>query len=154
MEKLMRFQAGENLRKREELCERGKRAQNNYETLLKEVKKTSLADRNIIGELRKKNNELELEICEMRKLKEKWVNDCNTLAELRIRVGVLENEKNAFGVQNSELEKSKKNNEAFVGSDNVQTNEPPSKRSKNAQGASSSVMKIMLKMHLLSLTLL
>jgi hypothetical protein len=75
----------------------------------------------------------------MRKLKEKWVNDSNTLAELRIRVGVLENEKNAFGVQNSEnseLEKSKKNNEAFVGSDNVQTNEPPSKRSKNAQGAS------------------
>ncbi|KAK2432078.1 hypothetical protein P8452_45091 [Trifolium repens] len=72
----------------------------------------------------------------MRKLKEKWVNDSNTLAELRIRVGVLENEKNAFGVQNSEnseLEKSKKNNEAFVGSDNVQTNEPPSKRSKNAQ---------------------
>jgi hypothetical protein len=65
----------------------------------------------------------------MRKLKEKWVNDSNTLAELRIRVGVLENEKNAFGVQNSEnseLEKSKKNNEAFVGSDNVQTNEPPS----------------------------
>ncbi|KAK2432079.1 hypothetical protein QL285_030223 [Trifolium repens] len=97
------------------------------------------ADRNIIGELRKKNNELELEICEMRKLKEKWVNDSNTLAELRIRVGVLENEKNAFGVQNSEnseLEKSKKNNEAFVGSDNVQTNEPPSKRSKNAQGSS------------------
>jgi hypothetical protein len=39
MEKLMRFQVGEDLRKREELCQRGKRAQNNYETLLKEVKK-------------------------------------------------------------------------------------------------------------------
>jgi hypothetical protein len=39
MEKLMRFQAGENLRKREKLRERGKRAQNNYETSLKEVKK-------------------------------------------------------------------------------------------------------------------
>jgi hypothetical protein len=66
-------------------------------------------ERDNIGELRKKNAELDLEVCELRKLKEKWVNDCNTLAELRIRVGVLENEKNAFGVQNSELEKSKKN---------------------------------------------
>jgi hypothetical protein len=62
--------------KREELCEKGKRAQNNYETLLKEVKnKTSLVDRNIIVELRKKNSELELEVCELRKLKKKWVDD-------------------------------------------------------------------------------
>ncbi|MCI46904.1 hypothetical protein A2U01_0068145, partial [Trifolium medium] len=91
--------------------------------------------------------------------------DSNALAELRIKVGVLENDKDAiFGVKNSELEKSmNKNNEALsdpwiadfedkdeenvgdngIGNDTVeptplQRNEPPSKRSKNAQGASSS----------------
>ncbi|WJX64936.1 hypothetical protein P8452_49655 [Trifolium repens] len=84
LEKLRRFLAEEDLIKREELCERGKRAQNNYEALLKEVKKTSLVDRNIIGELRKKNNELdlELEVCELRKLKEKWVDNSIALPEL------------------------------------------------------------------------
>ncbi|AET00736.1 hypothetical protein MTR_5g095360 [Medicago truncatula] len=71
LERLTRFQAEEDLRKREELCERGIRAQNNYEKLLKEVKeKTSLGDRDIIGELRKKNSELELEVRELRKLKD------------------------------------------------------------------------------------
>jgi hypothetical protein len=75
LEKLRRFQAEEDLSKREELCERGKRAQNNYEALLKEVKKTSLVDRNIIGELRKKNMELDLEVCELRKLKKRWMDD-------------------------------------------------------------------------------
>ena len=39
LEILMRFQTEEDLRKREQLCERGKRAQSNYETLLEEVKK-------------------------------------------------------------------------------------------------------------------
>jgi len=38
-ERLTRFQAEEDLRKREELYERGIRAQNNYEKLLKEIKK-------------------------------------------------------------------------------------------------------------------
>ncbi|KAI5432811.1 hypothetical protein KIW84_020210 [Lathyrus oleraceus] len=85
LEKLTRFQAEEDLRNREELCERGKRAQNNYEKLLKEVKKnTILADRETIGELRKKNKELEFEVCELRKLKEKWVDDSNALSELRV----------------------------------------------------------------------
>ncbi|KAK2378078.1 TMV resistance protein N [Trifolium repens] len=36
----------------------------------------------IIGELRKKNNELELEVCELRKLKEKWVDNSIALPEL------------------------------------------------------------------------
>ncbi|PNX88761.1 hypothetical protein L195_g044875 [Trifolium pratense] len=93
MEIRTRFQAEEDLRKREELCERGKKAQNNYETLLKEVKKTSIVNRNIIEELRKKNDELELEVFELRKLKEKLVDDINisnALSELRIKVGVLE----------------------------------------------------------------
>jgi DNA-binding helix-hairpin-helix protein with protein kinase domain len=83
-EKLTKFQAEEELRKREELCERHK---NNYETLLKEIKKkTSLTERDNIGELRKK----------------KWMDDNNALSE------------------------------------------PPMKRSKDAQGASSSSgMKIL-----------
>jgi hypothetical protein len=81
VEVLLRIQAEEEVRKREVLCEKGKRAQNNYETLLKEVKnKTSLVDRNIIVKLRKKNSELELEVCELRKLKKKWV-DGNALFE-------------------------------------------------------------------------
>ncbi|AET00733.2 hypothetical protein MTR_5g095310 [Medicago truncatula] len=97
LERLMRFQAEEDLRKREELCERGKRAQSNYETLLEEVKKTSLVEGDIIRELRKKNNELELEVCELRKLKRKWVDDSNaaqgesssgTVRTRRARVGV------------------------------------------------------------------
>jgi len=37
MEKITRIQDEEDLRKREELCESVKRAQNNYEELLKEV---------------------------------------------------------------------------------------------------------------------
>jgi hypothetical protein len=74
------LQAEEELKKRVEMCERGKIAQNSYQKLLKEVKKNG-----------KKNNDLELEVC-----------------ELRIRVGVLENEKNAFEVKNNELEKSMK----------------------------------------------
>jgi hypothetical protein len=62
LEKLTRFQEAEDLRKRAELCERYK---NNYETLLKEVKKkSSLTERDNVGELRKKNNALELEVCE------------------------------------------------------------------------------------------
>ena len=64
------------MRKREELYERGIRAQNNYEKLLKEIKKkTNFADRDIIGELRKKNSELELEVCELRKLKDAHAQD-------------------------------------------------------------------------------
>ncbi|WJX64929.1 hypothetical protein P8452_49650 [Trifolium repens] len=157
LEKLTRFQAEEDLRKREELCERYK---NNYETLLKEVKKkSSLTERDNIGELRKKKNALELEVCELRKLKEKWKGDSNDLAELRIKVGALENDKDViFRMKNSELKKSiKKNSEALdeenvcdyeIGNDTMepnplQRNEPPSKKIKNAQGASSSVISQM-----------
>jgi hypothetical protein len=83
LEKLARFQAEEDLSKKEELCERGKGARNNYETLLKEVKKkTSLAERDNIEELRKKNKELELEVRELRKLKKNSVDDdSNALSE-------------------------------------------------------------------------
>jgi len=84
--KRMRFQAEEDLRKREEQCERGKRAQSKYETLLEEVKKTSLAEGDIIRELRKKNNELELEVCDLRKLKQKWSMDAQRESSSGMRV--------------------------------------------------------------------
>lgn len=48
--------------------------------MLKEVKeKTSLSDRDTIGKLRKKDNELELEVSEPRKLMKKSVDDSNAL---------------------------------------------------------------------------
>jgi hypothetical protein len=113
-------------------------------------------ERDNIGEfIRKKNAELDLEVCELRKLKEKWVDDSNALAEPRKRVCVLE--------KNNEGEKSTKtNSEALhvpmitdfedrdkenVGEHEIdndivepnplQSNEPPSKKSKKDQGASS-----------------
>jgi len=88
LEILMRFQTEEDLRKREQLCERGKRAQSNYETLLEEVKKTSLVEGDIIGKLRKKNNELELEGCELRKLKEKCSMDAQRESSSGMRIYV------------------------------------------------------------------
>ncbi|XP_058742842.1 uncharacterized protein LOC131615702 [Vicia villosa] len=167
LEKLTRLQAEEDLRNREQLCEKGKRAQNNYEKLLKQVKKnTNLADRDNNQELREKKNELELEVCELRKLKEKWVDDRSALAQLRVRVDVLENDNNAlrlknselendkiaFGLKNSELEKSMEKNIEALSDDVIADSEdsdeesdgdyePPSKRSKNAQGASSTGVK-------------
>ncbi|XP_027187842.1 uncharacterized protein [Cicer arietinum] len=121
MERLTRLQCEEELRKRDELCEKGKRAQESYEALLKEVKVTGLVDRETIGELRKKNTELECEvqklkeklvgetdaldvirkkngeleyeILELRTLKEKWVDDSNALVELRSKIHVLESDK-------------------------------------------------------------
>jgi len=157
MERQARLQAEEDLKKSEELRERGKMAQNNYEKLLKEVKKNNLGERESIAEMKKKKNELELEVSELRKLKEKWVDDSNVVDELRTRVGVLENEKNAFEVKNSELEKSMKKisktladvgitayDEKESGNETVELDEdePPRKRSKDAQGATSG-MKIL-----------
>jgi hypothetical protein len=113
-------------------------------------------ERDNIGEfIRKKNAELDLEVCELRKLKEKWVDDSNALAEPRKRVCVLE--------KNNEGEKSTKTNSEALhvpmitdfedrDEDNVgeyeidndivepnplQSNEPPSKKSKKDQGSSS-----------------
>ncbi|KAK7299947.1 hypothetical protein RJT34_10778 [Clitoria ternatea] len=93
VERLMRIQAEQELKKSEELCERGKRAQTSYE-MLKQVKRNCLldvdVDGNTIGELRSKNLELERENCE---LKQKLVQESNAVAELRSKVHVLEDEK-------------------------------------------------------------
>ncbi|WJX64918.1 hypothetical protein P8452_49642 [Trifolium repens] len=79
-EVLLRKQAVEKAKQLEEVCEKGKRIKESYETLLKDVKITGLPDRNMIKELKKKNNELE---CEVRKLKEKCVDGENKLDDIR-----------------------------------------------------------------------
>ncbi|KAK2378056.1 hypothetical protein QL285_078658 [Trifolium repens] len=89
VEVLLRIQAEEEVRKREELCEKGKRVQESYETLLKDVKTNGLADRNVIKELKKKNDELE---CEVKNLKGKCVDDGNKLDVIRRKNVELESE--------------------------------------------------------------
>jgi len=129
LEKLTRLYAESEFKKREEICEKGKKVQESYEALLKEVKVNRLAnsdtikelskkknelegeveklkkkcvdDSNEIDVLRRKNGELEAKILELRKLKEKRVEDNNELGVLRKMIGKLEHEV-------SELRKSKK----------------------------------------------
>jgi hypothetical protein len=36
----------------------------------------------MMGKMRKKNNKLESDACELRKLMKKWVDDCDALSEL------------------------------------------------------------------------
>ncbi|XP_061375696.1 uncharacterized protein LOC133317818 isoform X2 [Gastrolobium bilobum] len=116
MERLERIQVQEELMKREELCERGKKVQESYETLLKEVKTNGLVDKKTIEELKNKNLELECENSKLKELKTKWVEDSNALHKLRIRVRELEDEKlddknvlAALKIKNNELEGVKKN---------------------------------------------
>jgi len=116
MEKLARLHAEKEFKKREELCQKGKKDQERYEALLKklktdladkdtvvvlrernielrklfeEAKTSALAERVTIGEIRKKNIELE---CELKKLKEKCVDDRNELEVLRKKNDELDNE--------------------------------------------------------------
>ncbi|XP_057440753.1 uncharacterized protein LOC130732781 [Lotus japonicus] len=134
-EKLERIHLEEQLRKRVEEFDRGKKDKENYENLLKimkeagglasghdshcidemkkkigelELEKKKLVDG--IEELRKKNVELVCENYELNEMKEKWVDDSSALAELRIRVSVLEEEK--FNVHNA-LVAARKRNEEF-----------------------------------------
>jgi len=85
MEILSRLHAEFEFRKREEICLKGKKVQESYEALLKEVKVNRLADE----ELQKKNNELEDEI---KNFKEKLVNGSNEVDVLRIKIVELEDE--------------------------------------------------------------
>jgi len=129
LEKLSRLYAESEFKKREEICEKGKKVQESYEALLKEVKVNGLANSDTIEELsrkkidleveveklkekcfdgsneiyvlRRKNGELESEILELRKLNEKRMGDSNELGVLRKMIGKLEHEV-------LELRKSKK----------------------------------------------
>ncbi|XP_057439797.1 uncharacterized protein LOC130731505 [Lotus japonicus] len=77
---------------------------------LKEMKKKLVDD---VVELRKKNVELVCENYEMNEMKEKWVDDSSALAELRIRVRVLEDEK--FNVHDAFVAVRRKNSELEEG---------------------------------------
>jgi hypothetical protein len=108
-------------------------------------------ERDNIGELRKKNAELDLEVCELRKLKEKWVDDSNALADPRIRVCVLEKKNSEalpvpmitdFEDRDEENVGEHENDNDIVEPNPLQSNEPLSKKSKKDQGASSG-MKFM-----------
>ena len=99
LERLRSIEAEGRLKSREEECEKGKRAQEHYEQLLKEVKKSGLVEKSSIEELRKKNVALEREVCELKELKKKMVDDGKCVAELRAKIRVLEEEK--VGDQNA-----------------------------------------------------
>lgn len=106
VERLKRIEAEEKLKNRDEQCEKGKRAQQNYEQLLKEVKKNGLVEKNTIEELRQMSLALQRENCELKGLKKKWLDDGKSVGELRSRISVLEEEKSALdalSTKNSEL---------------------------------------------------
>lgn len=120
VERLLRVEAEEKVRKREEEYEKGVKSKEIYEKLLRKVKENgveSLADKTTIEKLRQKNNALEQEICVMKELEKKWLDNDNSLVQLRDKVRVLEEEKvvdksvlNALRMKNSELEESVKKN--------------------------------------------
>ncbi|KAL5126264.1 ABC transporter C family member 3 [Glycine soja] len=109
VERLKRIEAEEKLKNRDEQCEKGKRAQQNYEQLLKEVKKNGLVEKNTIEELRQMSLALQRENCELKGLKKKWLDDGKSVGELRSRISVLEEEKSALdalSTKNSELKEA------------------------------------------------
>ncbi|XP_052736348.1 uncharacterized protein LOC108337652 [Vigna angularis] len=117
LERLKRIEVEERLKIREEQCEKGKRAQDNYEQLLKEVKTGGLVEKHAIEELRKKNVALEREVYELKEFEKKMLDDVNSVDELRDKIRVLKEEKvgdkNALDVlitKNIELEEAVKKN--------------------------------------------
>ncbi|KEH28453.1 chromatin-remodeling ATPase INO80 isoform X2 [Medicago truncatula] len=89
LERLSRVYAESEFKKREEICEKGKKVKESYEALLKEVKVNRLVDRKTNVELEKKNNELEVEI---KNLKEKCVDSSNEVDVIRTKIVELEDE--------------------------------------------------------------
>ncbi|MED6114796.1 hypothetical protein PIB30_083891 [Stylosanthes scabra] len=92
LENLARINAEDQLKKREEQCEKGKKAQERYELLLKEVKESGL-DKKTIESLRNKNKELERENLRLLELKKKCEVEGNAVDGLRKKVAELEAEK-------------------------------------------------------------
>ncbi|XP_014504077.1 uncharacterized protein At4g38062 isoform X1 [Vigna radiata var. radiata] len=121
LERLQGIEFEERLKIREEQCERGKRAQENYEQLLKEVKTNSWIEKHAIEELRRKNVALEREVCELKEFKKIMLDDVNSADELRDKIRVLKEEKvgdkNALDVlnmKNIELEEAVKKNLTLI----------------------------------------
>ncbi|WVY90772.1 hypothetical protein V8G54_036286 [Vigna mungo] len=121
LERLKRIEVEERLRIREEQCEKGKRAQDNYEQLLKEVKTGGLVEKHAIEELRKKNVALEREVYELKEFRKKMLDDVKSMDEIRDKIRVLKEEKvgdkNALDVlimKNIELEEAVKKNLSVI----------------------------------------
>ncbi|BAT80616.1 hypothetical protein VIGAN_03020800 [Vigna angularis var. angularis] len=117
LERLERIEVEERLKIREEQCEKGKRAQDNYEQLLKEVKTGGLVEKHAIEELRKKNVALESEVYELKESRKKMLDDVQSMDEIKDKIRVLKEEKvgdkNALAVlimKNIELEEAVKKN--------------------------------------------
>ncbi|CAJ1971492.1 unnamed protein product [Sphenostylis stenocarpa] len=90
VERLKGIETEERLKIREEQYEKGKRAQENYEQLLKDVKKNGLVEKNTIGELRKKT---------IRALEEQKVGDKSGLDVLNMKnIGLEETVKKNLNV--------------------------------------------------------
>nr|XP_007142402.1 hypothetical protein PHAVU_008G277400g [Phaseolus vulgaris]ESW14396.1 hypothetical protein PHAVU_008G277400g [Phaseolus vulgaris] len=95
MASLNRIEAEERLKSIEEQCEKGKRSQEHYEQLLKEVKKNGL----------------------LKEFKKKMIDDAKSVAELTAKIPVLEEEKardkstlDSLKIKNMELEEAVKKN--------------------------------------------
>ncbi|MED6114794.1 hypothetical protein PIB30_083889 [Stylosanthes scabra] len=91
-ENLARINAEDQLKKKEEQCEKGKKAQERYELLLKEVKQSGL-DKKTIENLRNKNKELQCENLKLLESKKKCEVEGNAVDGLRKKVAELEAEK-------------------------------------------------------------
>ncbi|XP_047169328.1 uncharacterized protein LOC124837899 [Vigna umbellata] len=89
LERLQGIEFEERLKIREEQCERGKRAQEDYEQLLKEVKTNGWIEKHAIEELRRKNVALEREVCELKEFKKIMLDDVNSVDQLRDKIRVL-----------------------------------------------------------------
>ncbi|KAK7276938.1 hypothetical protein RIF29_18087 [Crotalaria pallida] len=96
MERLNKLQAEEEMKKKDEECQKGKRAKELYQKLLKEVKESELVNMETIKELRDKNIGLLDENCKLKELITKLVDDSIALAKLRVKVSELEDESVEF----------------------------------------------------------
>ena len=109
MERLSRLHVEFESKKREEMFEKGngktieefEKKNNELEVEVKNLKERFVDGNNEIDVLQKKNNELESEVLKLRKLNEKMVDDNDELVVLREMIGKLKHEI-------SELRKSKK----------------------------------------------
>ncbi|XP_027941375.1 uncharacterized protein LOC114195184 [Vigna unguiculata] len=117
LERLNRIEVEERLKIREEQCEEGKRAQENYEQLLEKVKTGGLVEKHATEELRKKNVALEREVCELKEFRKIMLDEMKSVAELRDTIRVLKEEKvgdknalDALNMKNIELEEAVEKN--------------------------------------------
>ncbi|KAK7276935.1 hypothetical protein RIF29_18084 [Crotalaria pallida] len=113
-ERFNKIQAEEDLNKREEQFQKGKRAQELYEKLLKEVKENELVHMETIKELKEKNIGLLDENCKLKELKTKWADE---RVELEARKKSWEDDKialEALRSRNNELEEALKNDKCVI----------------------------------------